>query len=43
MDVVTVYALKQLYEIHGCATVFADGQFLRFEEEEPWKEIGIEK
>lgn len=33
MGVVTVYALKQLYEIHGCASVFADGKFLRFEEE----------
>lgn len=34
MGVVTVFALRMLYEIHGCATVFADGQFLRFEEEE---------
>ena len=33
MDVVTVYALKQLYVIHGCATVFADGRFLEFAEE----------
>lgn len=33
MDIVTVYVLHQLYEIHGCATVFADGQFLKFEEE----------
>lgn len=34
MDVVSVFALRQLYEIHGCATVFADGQFLEFVEEE---------
>ncbi len=33
MEVVTAYALKKLYEIHGCATVFANGKFLRFEEE----------
>lgn len=34
MDIVTVYALRQLYELHGCATVFADGKFLEFEEED---------
>lgn len=33
MGVVTAYALRQLYLIHGCATVFADGQFLGFVEE----------
>jgi len=33
MGVLTVYALEQLYKIHGCATVFADGKFLKFEEE----------
>lgn len=34
MDVVTVYALRKLYEIHRCATIFADGRFLEFVEEE---------
>jgi hypothetical protein len=37
MDIVTVYALRQLYEIHGCATVFAAGQFLKFEEENDYE------
>lgn len=38
MDVVTVYALRQLYELHGCASVFADGQFLEFVEEKNYEE-----
>jgi len=39
MNIVTAYALIQLYKEHGCASVFADGNFLRFEEETDDKTI----